>query len=366
MVRANPDYNPDWNKIYNQQEIERDDIANEIAILRKHEVNLNDGRYTYYTKENAGQADDTIRELLEEINALEITKHGHQSEMQRCLELYQHETMQGAIDYIIAQLDSASETALIEFALSLDANEFENVDDFLETLDTQRIHIAAYEIEQHYGLQIGQPGDQNIFEDIGTNQITSAYHTFTGDDLKDFGFYTSGGYSVSALVVIDKRDDEYHISLEQDHVPMKPGESVEMQYLKLASAIYWALSPGNPPPLIPENSLQAFLYRNVTEPFKSVARTLSKDDSELPLPPGNFYFYLHQRPQHNRKEAFLFLDMDFKNGQFLHTRISPFNCVPRAIKEAHSQTHNHGIDFESIKHQPSKSTSIEDPYTREL
>lgn len=326
MAVQNPDYKPDWEAIHDHSDAERTRISDEQQALQDQMNELYEQGVRY--------DDPAYAALMEAKEALQPEWDKHHETCKRCLDTYQHETIQDGARWLFEHFDPNMGAWKTNTVHAVDFDSFTTMDEVFAAWSEASEISDQIEAEATGSLPIGRPDGKDIFENTGSNQIASAWQDFDIRELHPDGYFPRGGH-VHTLVTIDQRDGEYHICFMQDPDKLRGGSPVQYEAAGLATVmyqrIYMAQMQEKQKTLaLPGSSMVRGLLSRLTNLVSEPAEKTPE------MHPGQFNFYLHTRPHKYWGETFQRVDMDFENGRFTNPDHQHLHVIPEILQKAYS------------------------------
>ncbi len=335
MPVENPDYKPDWEALYDQHKADSDRLGEELQALTERDNALHRDGQHYDSDERTS--------IFEEQEKLRTAIDGHDEQCRRCIDTFQHETIQDAAAYIFRSFDTNEVGSGVTVGHQIDFEQFTTMEEvtaaWVEARDATKQIVA----EETRALPSGRPDGLDIFEETGSNQITSARHLFDHDELGsskgDLHRNMVGGCDV--LVTVDQRDGEYHVCFSQEAGLPENGYAVQHWIAELATAVYHRVrlvqEAKDRQPKLADGSDVSREAGDLSEIANEVA------DPNSRVRPDQFSFYIHHPPAHMQQEQFFRVDLNagengYERPQFLATQCTRYNVMPAAIQEAYRST----------------------------
>ncbi|MBI1302067.1 MAG: hypothetical protein GC137_10520 [Alphaproteobacteria bacterium] len=328
MPVQNPDYNPDWEALHDHHAAERDRIAEKIAANRKKEGELFLAGHRYDTPEMNALHEDYVR-LSEE-------QDQHSKVCQRCLDTYQHKTIQDGAAYLFRNFDTNVLGSGVKVGHQIDFEKFTTMDEVFRAWSEANDATKQITSETTHAMPSGRPDGLDIFEDIGTNKIYGARQLFGHHELDSLPHKHGAGEGCDVLVTIDQRDGEYHICFTQSNEMWREGGlAVQREIERLATAAFnrFRLQEAmqkaqEKKPLIVSaaNAVKGLL----TKACNAVAFRKTPD-----VDPRQFHFYIHHPPADLQREKFLTVTMGFESREFHSPEFQQHDVVPATIQKAY-------------------------------
>lgn len=328
MAVPNPDYKPDWQEVHDFHDAERKRIEAERNAIQEREIKLYQAGVSYQS--------DEMKALNRESQALQKEWDTHHRECLRCLDRYQHETVQDAAQWLFDRFDPGMGTIGAKTIHQIDFEQFETIDEVHEAWARANDVSQQMEADQRNALEIGKPDGSDIFTDTGNNQISSSWQVFDQSSMGYNPGLTNNWHSHS-LVTVDQRDGEYHICFMHDPDTHRGGGS-PMNFIEdLATTMYrraLAQHEANKKTALP-SSENGFSVRGLLSSVMKTASAFISDDTPRPY---QFHFYIHVRPQHTMKEIFCRVDMEAGRNGFYDPDFKHFDVIPERIQNAYYET----------------------------
>jgi hypothetical protein len=316
MPVPNPDFKPNWQEIYNDHQAESSRLGEEIAALREREG----ASYKDQVEDDSPEMTDVVSQ----IETLSTRRDEHDEQSRRCLDTYQHKTIQDAARWIFASFRVDSPTLI-------HVMDFENMRSMQDVRDAWKEALAfkqQAEAEQNNRLPVGKPDGQNIFEHGDT---TSAWQVFSLNEL--FPGKPAWGKPLHTLVTTDTSNSKYHICFMQDPNLARSERLVETEIAHVATAVYkraiLSATEQKVAPEEPAGKLSGFLSLIINTAFGAPTK-------EAP-DPSTFHFYVHHRPAHLQREKFYRVEMEFADDEFRNPNFIACNCIPERVQSAHAK-----------------------------
>ncbi len=308
MPVINPDYKENWEEIHDKHSDERERLRREIN-------EISEKQNAMY---KAGQHDsDAYKQFSEEREEL-FKRHGEEN--QACIKILsynQHKTIQDAARYFLKDHNLDTTFSNNQTINQFDLEQFSTIDEVFDfyTKAVDASEKMAAEVEG--ALPVGKINGTDIFEDIGTNQITSTPITLTGNEVSANIFGQDA--SCELLVTVDKRaNGEYHICLTQsDEMGRNGGLYLQPHLEGVATEIYRQIKQSE--------------EQNATKGALS-----SLMDKIVPNRGADkFNFYIHHPPKHLQREMFFPVGLKMQGGRFDKPDWRHSDNIPAKIKEAY-------------------------------
>jgi len=330
MPVENPDYKENWEELSEQHRAENERLEPERVkiVMRENEL-AKDSR----KKGTSFYDSPEFLELRREQERIENEQKHHVDEMCRCVDTYQHKTIQDAAQWLLSRgtlNTSASQNNLIH---QVDFEQFTTMDEVFEAYSKASKATKQIEAEQRSSLPVGKPNNSDIFTDIGENKITSSWQVFDASTMGYSPGVTNNWHS-HTLVTVDQREGEYHICFMHDPDIHRGGGS-PMNFIEdLSSTMYrraLALHETNKKPVLSFDKIGFSVKGLLSSIMKSASSFINDDDKPRP---EQFNFYVHVRPQPTMEEIFCRVDMQFDGNSFRDPDFNHFEVIPEIVQQA--------------------------------
>ena len=293
MPVQNPDYKPDWEELYDTNRAEVDRLQKEVRAAIDENNTLHTQGFKYDSPER--------KALYDKQQSLEEVRDEYEEVCRRCLDTYQHKTIQDAAEWMFKTFAPSDGT--IEghgLVHDIDFETLTTIEEVREAWATARKLSEQLDAEKRLSMPTGSIPNQ-LFEDVGDNQIHQAWDVFTVEELFQGGNFWGASDHLKTLVTIDQRGDELHVCFM--HSP-EGGIGVETYIENVASAMYRRA-------------------QSIVEEGESVN-------------PDNLHFYIHHRPRAGvfGKETFTKVDMNFSDGLYHDAKFEGFDVIPEIVQRA--------------------------------
>lgn len=263
----------------------------------------------------------------------------------RCLDTYQHKTIQDAAEWIFKNFDPGMGTSATHTEHQIDLEKLTTMDAVRRAWSEANAISEQIEADKIQALPVGRPGGRNIFERAGDNTVASAWQTFDYEERYP-GVYDPMGRHTHTLVTVDHRKDEYHICFTQDPDIVRGGSFVSYEIEALATAMYkraCAEQVSKPQANTPLSGAKGLVAR-----IASMA--LAGAQPSTPRP-EQFHFYIHHGPKPHLREEFREVDLRFDRGQFRlgDSQFTRLDVIPEIIQKAYRNTTSSPADAELVK-----------------
>ncbi|MEM7618670.1 MAG: hypothetical protein AAF244_04730 [Pseudomonadota bacterium] len=328
MAVPNPDYKPDWEEVYDFHDAERKRIEAEQSAIRDKENEL--------YQAGVGYDSDEMLALNEQMSALSKQWGEHHSECLRCIDTYQHETIQDAAKWFFENITANIGVMGKGTIHQIDYDQFQTMEEVRAAWKRANDISKQMEADQRNSLKVGAPDGADIFTPMDDNQISSSWQIFNAATMGYNPGVTNDWHS-HTLVTVDQREGEYHICFMHDPETHRGG-GAPMNFIEdLASTMYRraiASHEANKKPALSADG-KGFSVRGLLSSFMKGASSLGSNDAPRP---EQFNFYIHVRPEHTMKEIFCRVDMDFDGNGFHDPNFKHFDVIPEIIQQAYYET----------------------------
>lgn len=327
MPTINPDYKPDWEALHDHHAAERKRILEKQNALMEQ-----DGEF--YKQGLQHDAPERIK-LSRKQEALQTEFSKHHTQCLRCLDTYQHKTIQDAARWVFRNFDPNMGSYNAYTVHKIDFEKFTTIEQVNRAWSEANKISEQINAEKAGSLPVGEPGGKDIFQETGKNRVGSAWQEFDMKELHPGGYYPRGGH-VHTLVTVDQRENEYHICFMQDPDIERGGFYVEGEIAALATAMFNRVQGAHAEKTLPKSLPGA--VSKIKGWLSSLVNIASAPDEELPgIHPHQFHFYVHHRPIPLHRERFLVVDMKFENERFGMEDVSfvHYDVIPSVIQKAY-------------------------------
>lgn len=328
MAIPNPEYKPNWQEVQDFHDAERKRIDVERDAIQEKENELFQAGVSYQS--------DEMKALARESQALQEEWDTHHRECLRCLDRYQHKTVQDAAKWLFDRFDPSMGTIGAKTIHQIDFEQFQTIDEAHAAWVQANDVSQQMEADQRNALEIGQPNGSDIFTETGDNQISSSWQVFDASTMGYNPGLTNNWHSHS-LVTVDQRNGEYHICFMHDPDTHRGGGS-PMNFIEdLATTMYRrALTLHEPDKKSSQPSNDSgFSMKGLLSSVMKRASAIIGDDTPRP---EQFHFYIHVRPQHTMRETFCRVDMEVGRNGFYDPDFKHFDVIPEIIQQAYYET----------------------------
>jgi hypothetical protein len=329
MAVPNPDYKPDWEEIHDFHNAERQRLDVEKSAIQDQENELYQKGVRYDSEEMLG--------LNEQMRALSEEWDTHHSECLRCIDTYQHETIQDVAKWYFENIGTNMGLRRKGIIHQIDYDQFQTIEEVREAWSRASDVSKQMEADQHNSLETGSPDGSDIFTDTDDNQISSSWQVFDASNMGYNPGVTNNWHSHS-LVTVDQREGAYHICFMHDPDTHRGG-GAPMNFIEdLASTMYRraiALHEANTKPVLSSNEV-GFSVKGLLSSIMKGASSFVRD-GDKPRP-EQFNFYIHVRPQYTMEEIFCRVDMQFDGNRFHEPNFKHFDTIPEILQNAYYET----------------------------
>ncbi|MBK9586766.1 MAG: hypothetical protein KA099_06315 [Alphaproteobacteria bacterium] len=331
MAVPNPQYRENWKEIHDAH-----DAACTASWEKMQEV-----RQRQHVLYDAGQHDTDEYRSLEDEYKVHYKAHGeHHRTCHDCLSFYQHRTVQDGAKWLFGQFDPDMGSTTSRTFHLVDFDKFKTLDEVYEAWAQASDASQQAEAEARDSLPHGRPNGKNIFEQTGTNQITSLLQDISGEELYPQPYRLNQNCRV--LVTTDIRNGEYHICFTQDDEMVNECHmGIQPHFEAVATAMYNRALMAEK-----ESSRRKALTTGETAPSWSsrvsgalttlVNKVIPKRDIGG-ISPEQFHFYIHHPAKPGYPESFYEMPSEFKNCAFINPRFVASKVIPELIHDAYKE-----------------------------